>query len=72
MLNFSIILDPVQKVCLASSNLANSLKYWSELLGMEVFEKQSSSAVLGFSATQPKLELKDIGKHLALVLLFNT
>ncbi|XP_018320343.1 glyoxalase domain-containing protein 4 [Agrilus planipennis] len=54
--------DPVQKVTLASSNLSNTLKYWHDILGLNVFEKTEKCAVLGFNDTQTKLEFQDIGQ----------
>nr|CAG4646408.1 EOG090X09EK [Macrothrix elegans] len=56
-------LDPVQKVSLASSNLKDSLKYWSELLQMEVVEQSDDTATLTYSQTQAKLEIKAIGEE---------
>lgn len=52
--------DPVKKVTLASSNLEKSVEYWSKLCGMQIFEKKESSALLGYSDTQCKLELVNI------------
>ncbi|XP_072943836.1 glyoxalase domain-containing protein 4 [Epargyreus clarus] len=54
--------DPVQKVSLASSNLARSIAYWNGLLSLKIFEKTDKSVVLGFSEDQAKLELVDIGE----------
>uniref|UniRef100_A0A8B9JWC2 VOC domain-containing protein n=1 Tax=Astyanax mexicanus TaxID=7994 RepID=A0A8B9JWC2_ASTMX len=55
--------DPVQKVCLATSDLKRSIHYWSSLLGMKVMEEcvEKKSVLMGFSDTQCKLELQDIG-----------
>lgn len=53
--------DPVLKVTLASSNLKQSLDYWTGLLDMQGFEHSNSAALLGYSDNQAKLELKDIG-----------
>ncbi|MBN3304900.1 GLOD4 protein, partial [Amia calva] len=55
--------DPVQKVTLAVSDLQRSTAYWSSLLGMQVFERDEGrrTVLLGFSDTQCKLELHDIG-----------
>lgn len=54
--------DPVQKVCLAVSDLQTSTHYWSSLLGMKVMEKNADkkTVLLGFSDTQCKLELHGI------------
>ncbi|XP_043910240.1 glyoxalase domain-containing protein 4 [Protopterus annectens] len=56
--------DPVQKVTLAVSDLERSVSYWSELLGMKVYEKDEAKkrAVLGYSDNQCRLELQDIGE----------
>nr|CAG4637174.1 EOG090X09EK [Ceriodaphnia reticulata] len=54
--------DPVQNVALASSDEKKSLKYWSELLGLQVFNQTNSQALLGYSEDQAKLELKFIGE----------
>ncbi|XP_023870036.1 glyoxalase domain-containing protein 4 [Salvelinus sp. IW2-2015] len=54
--------DPVQKVCLAVSDLQKSTHYWSSLLGMKVIERHEEKTVLmGFADTQCKLELHNIG-----------
>ncbi|XP_062872502.1 glyoxalase domain-containing protein 4 [Trichomycterus rosablanca] len=55
--------DPVQKVSLAVSDLQRSIHYWSSLLGMKVMEKseEMKSVLMGFSDSQCKLELRDIG-----------
>lgn len=55
--------DPVQKVCLAVSDLQRSVHYWSSLLGMSVVEKDETkkTVLMGFSDSQCKLELRDIG-----------
>ncbi|XP_030633121.1 glyoxalase domain-containing protein 4 [Chanos chanos] len=55
--------DPVQKVSLGVSDLQRSVHYWSSLLGMKVMEKneEKKTVLLGFSETQCKLELQDIG-----------
>jgi len=52
--------DPVQKVSIASSSLAKSLRYWNELLGLNVIEQTSSTALLSYGENQAKLELHDI------------
>ncbi|XP_035648109.1 glyoxalase domain-containing protein 4-like isoform X3 [Oncorhynchus keta] len=45
--------DPVQKVCLAVSDLQKSTHYWSSLLGMKVIERHEEKTVLmGFADTQ--------------------
>nr|CAG4649498.1 EOG090X09EK [Scapholeberis mucronata] len=54
--------DPVQKVTLTSSNKDLSLKYWSGLLGLELFADDNSQLLLGYSEKQAKLELKIIGE----------
>lgn len=53
--------DPVNKVTLASSNLQQSVDYWKNLCGMQVYSKSEKSAVLGFADSQCKLELQDVG-----------
>ncbi|TSQ46644.1 Glyoxalase domain-containing protein 4 [Bagarius yarrelli] len=55
--------DPVQKITLAVSDLQRSVYYWSSLLGMKVMEKMEGkkSVLMGFSESQCKLELQDIG-----------
>lgn len=58
--------DPVQQVVLASSNLEKSVAYWKDLAGMTVYSKTDKSATLGYSETQAKLVLQDIGKHCCL------
>jgi len=56
--------DPVQKVCLAVSNLQKSTHYWASLLGMKVMDKHDDkkTVLLGFADSQCKLELHDIGE----------
>lgn len=54
--------DPVQKVCLAVSDLQRSTHYWSTLLGMNVMDRneQNKTVLMGFADTQCKLELHDV------------
>ncbi|XP_066219670.1 glyoxalase domain-containing protein 4 [Saccopteryx leptura] len=54
--------DPVVKVTLAVSDLQKSLNYWSNLLGMKVYEKdeEKQRALLGYADNQCKLELQGI------------
>ncbi|XP_044528849.1 glyoxalase domain-containing protein 4 isoform X3 [Gracilinanus agilis] len=54
--------DPVLKVTLAVSDLCRSLHYWSDLLGMKVYEKdeEQQRALLGYADNQCKLELQGI------------
>ncbi|KAK7883099.1 hypothetical protein WMY93_029273 [Mugilogobius chulae] len=54
--------DPVQKVCLAVSDLQRSIHYWSTLLGMEIMDRneQKKTVLMGYADTQCKLELHDI------------
>lgn len=52
--------DPVEKVTLACSNLKASLEFWNKLLEMNVYEQGESTALLGYSENQCKLELRDI------------
>ncbi|XP_054263401.1 glyoxalase domain-containing protein 4-like isoform X2 [Macrosteles quadrilineatus] len=54
--------DPVEKVTLSSSNLARTLAYWNEILGLKIFSKENDKALLAFAESQAKLEFKDIGK----------
>uniref|UniRef100_UPI003AACC97F glyoxalase domain-containing protein 4 isoform X2 n=1 Tax=Centroberyx gerrardi TaxID=166262 RepID=UPI003AACC97F len=55
--------DPVQKVCLAVSDLQRSTHYWTALLGMKLMEKneEKKTVLMGFADTQCKLELHDVG-----------
>ncbi|XP_069471273.1 glyoxalase domain-containing protein 4 [Ambystoma mexicanum] len=55
--------DPVQKVTLAVSDLPKSLNYWSNLLGMKIYnhDEEKKRALLGYADNQCKLELQDIG-----------
>ncbi|XP_074869442.1 glyoxalase domain-containing protein 4 isoform X1 [Carettochelys insculpta] len=55
--------DPVLKVTLAVSNLQKSVSYWSDLLGMNIYERdeEKQRALLGYADNQCKLELQDIG-----------
>ncbi|CAH2222690.1 Hypothetical predicted protein [Pelobates cultripes] len=55
--------DPVQKVTLAISNLQTSISYWSELLGMTIYNKDEvkKNVLLGYADNQCKLELQEIG-----------
>lgn len=56
-----LILDPVTKVTLSSSNVQQTLAYWNGLLGLDIYEKKAKSAVFGFAPDQAKLEFIDIG-----------
>ncbi|XP_075892458.1 glyoxalase domain-containing protein 4 isoform X2 [Nelusetta ayraudi] len=51
------------KVCLGVSDLQGSTRYWMTLLGMKVMERneEKKTVLLGFSETQCKLELQDVG-----------
>lgn len=49
--------DPVYSITLSVSNLTKSLDYWSKLLGMTVYSQTDTSALLGYSDDQAKLEL---------------
>ncbi|XP_067421904.1 glyoxalase domain-containing protein 4 isoform X2 [Emydura macquarii macquarii] len=55
--------DPVLKVTLAVSNLQKSVGYWSDLLGMKIYEtdEEKQRALLGYADNQCKLELQGIG-----------
>ncbi|NXG59176.1 GLOD4 protein, partial [Hemiprocne comata] len=55
--------DPVLKVTLGVSNLQKSINYWSDLLGMKIYEKdeEKQRALLGYADNQCKLELKAVG-----------
>uniref|UniRef100_H3AEY3 Glyoxalase domain containing 4 n=1 Tax=Latimeria chalumnae TaxID=7897 RepID=H3AEY3_LATCH len=56
--------DPVLKVTLAVSDLPRSIHYWSNLLGMTVYEtdKTKKTALLGYTESQQcRLQLQDIG-----------
>ncbi|XP_025136699.1 glyoxalase domain-containing protein 4 isoform X1 [Bubalus bubalis] len=54
--------DPVLKVTLAVSDLQKSLNYWSNLLGMKIYEEdeREQRALLGYADNQCKLELRAI------------
>ncbi|XP_042771479.1 glyoxalase domain-containing protein 4 isoform X2 [Panthera leo] len=54
--------DPILKVTLAVSDLQKSLNYWSNLLGMKIYEKdeEKQRALLGYADNQCKLELQGI------------
>ncbi|XP_059236301.1 glyoxalase domain-containing protein 4 isoform X2 [Mustela nigripes] len=54
--------DPILKVTLAVSDLKKSLNYWSNLLGMKIYEKneETQRALLGYADNQCKLELQGI------------
>jgi len=54
--------DPVTAVCLAVSNLKKSVEYWQGLLGMELYEQNEKSALLGFSKEQCSLRLVESPK----------
>ncbi|XP_074640591.1 glyoxalase domain-containing protein 4-like [Tubulanus polymorphus] len=54
--------DPVKMVSLASANLQNSLEYWVDRLGMNLYDETEKQATVGFSEEQCKLEFVDIGK----------
>lgn len=56
--------DPVQKVILGVSDLEKSVNYWSNLIGMKIYnkDKEKQRAVLGFADNQCKLELQNIGE----------
>ncbi|XP_066995904.1 glyoxalase domain-containing protein 4 [Anabrus simplex] len=54
--------DPVKKVTLASSNLANTIEYWNGILQLKIYEQTDTSVLLGFADNQAKLEFRDIGE----------
>ncbi|CAG5122621.1 unnamed protein product [Candidula unifasciata] len=54
--------DPVKQISLASSNLTQSVDYWSRLCGMTIYNQDAKSAILGYDENQCKLELVDIGQ----------
>ena len=51
----------MQKLILASSNLAKSVQYWHETLGLKLLEKTNEKAIVAFKEEEVKLELKEIG-----------
>lgn len=53
--------DPVLKVTLAVSDLQKSLNYWSNLLGMKIYEKdeEKQRALLGYADNQ----VSDLGEQ---------
>ncbi|KAL1140668.1 hypothetical protein AAG570_000598 [Ranatra chinensis] len=53
--------DPVQKITLASSDLAKSIDYWNDVLGFNISEKTDESVSFECSASHIKLEFRDIG-----------
>jgi len=55
--------DRISKVCLSSSNLVKSVKYWHQLLDMNVYESHEKSAIVGYNENQCKLELVDINEN---------
>ena len=61
--NFSYPLgtDPVKKLTLASSNLAQTLNYWHGLLGLTIVEEKENRATLACAPSQMQLEFVDIG-----------
>jgi catechol-2,3-dioxygenase len=56
----------VEKVTLASSNLQRSIDYWNGVLGLKIYSQNNKKVVLGFSDSQTKVELEDIGKPILL------
>ncbi|XP_014228442.1 glyoxalase domain-containing protein 4 [Trichogramma pretiosum] len=56
--------DPVQKICLSSSNLQRTLAYWNEVLEMKLVQKTDKNAILEYGKSQAKLEFKDIGTEI--------
>lgn len=54
MSNRCYFIDPVLKVTLGVSDLQKSVNYWSDLLGMEIYEKdeENQRAVLGYADNQ--------------------
>ncbi|OBS80678.1 hypothetical protein A6R68_21134 [Neotoma lepida] len=54
--------DPVLKVTLAVTDFQKSLNYWSNLLGMKIYEhdEEKQRALLGYGDNQCKLELQGI------------
>nr|XP_045601513.1 glyoxalase domain-containing protein 4-like [Procambarus clarkii] len=55
--------DPVQQIVLGSSNLEKSIHYWKDLLGLTMFKKTDTAATFGYSDSQAKLILQDIGRQ---------
>lgn len=57
---FCYLTDPVLKVTLAVSDLQKSLNYWSNLLGMKIYEKDEKEqrALLGYADNQ----VSNVGK----------
>lgn len=56
--------DPVERVILACSDITESMFYWKNVLGMELFERTNNSILMGFPGSHVKLELKCIGGKL--------
>ena len=44
--------DPVYSVTLSVSNLAKSMQYWNQLLGMNIYSQSETSAMLGYGDNQ--------------------
>lgn len=53
--------DPVEKVTLSSSNLERTIAYWKDILGLQIFDRNDKSVLMGYSNDQTKLEFEDIG-----------
>lgn len=49
-----LLLDPVQKVSLAVSDLQRSTHYWTTLMGMKVVDKneEKKTVLVGYTDTQ--------------------
>lgn len=62
-LNLILLVDPVEKVTLASSNLSKSINYWNGILGLDIFNQTNNSVTVGFNKNEAKLELLDIGEY---------
>lgn len=56
--------DPVYKITLSVTNLQKSLEYWNKLLGMNILQQSDTSAELGYSDNQCRLELVQISEVL--------
>ncbi|CAK9832255.1 Glyoxalase domain-containing protein 4 [Anthophora retusa] len=56
--------DPVEKVTLSSSNLQNTIAYWKDILGLQVFEQSDKKVLLGYGKDQAKVEFEDISTEI--------
>lgn len=65
--NNDLLLDPVVKVTLSSSNLQRTISYWKDILNMKIYEQSDNHVVFGYDDHQAKLEFKYIGNQLIIL-----